>query len=387
MDIKQLLKTYDFGLFLAVLSCAVFGVVMVYSAANAPATPPMIVRMFGEHYVRQRFFVISGTILMVVFSFVNYRFIGRFFVYIYFFMITLLLVALFLGADDATGTARWLWLPLPIVGPLSMQPSEFSKLFMVIVLARALSIANERVNHPLWLLGLAACSVLPVYLVAEQPSLSAALVILSIVLTVLFIGGLKTRIILFGLAAVLPIFIVIWSDLNRAEPVIVSRFLAEFQMQRIETFLNPVPGSDEFRQTEGSLYAIGVGGLTGAGFLQNPHVIHGHNDFIFAVITAQFGFLGGLVLLIAMFYVIIRCAVIAKGAKDKEGRLIAGGVAGMLIFETFFHVGVVTNLLPNTGMPFPFVSYGGSMVWVHMIAVGICLNVHLSSKNETKILF
>ena len=386
MDRRQLLRTYDFGLFVAVLSCAVFGVVMVFSAANAYATPPMIVRMFGEHYVRQRFFVISGGLLMVLFSLVNYRFIGRFFVYIYVFMLTLLLITLFIGADDATGTARWLWLPLPIVGPLSMQPSEFSKLFMVIVLAKALSIAGERLNHPLWLFGVFACSALPVYLVAVQPSLSAALVILSITLSVLFVAGLKARIILFGLAVVVPLLIVVWGDIHRPEPVIVSRFLAEFQLQRIETFLYPIPGSDEFRQTEGSLYAIATGGLTGAGFLQNPHVIHGHNDFIFAIITAQFGFAGGVVLLAVMFYVILRCALIAVNAKDKEGRLIAGGVAGMLIFETFFHVGVTTNLLPNTGMPFPFVSYGGSMIWVHMIAIGICLNVHLSSK-ETKILF
>ena len=386
MDIKHHIKTYDYGLFLAVLLCAAFGVVMVYAAANAPATPPLIVRMFGEHYVRQRFFVISGTLLMILFSFVNYRFIGRFFVYIYVFMITLLIVALIIGADDATGTARWLWLPVPFVGPLSMQPSEFSKLFMIIVLAKAFALADERVNHPLWLIGFVAISALPVFLVAEQPSLSAALVILTIALTVLFVAGLKTRIILFGLAVVIPLLIIAWGDLNREEPVIVSRFLAEFQMQRLQTFLNPVPGSDEFRQTEGSLYAISTGGLTGAGFLQNPHIIHGHNDFIFAVISAQFGFVGGLILLFLMFYVILRCAFIAVNAKDKEGRLIAGGVAGMLIFETFFHVGVVTNLLPNTGMPFPFVSYGGSMIWVHMIAVGICLNVHSSSK-EPKILF
>ena len=386
MDIKRFLKTYDIGLALAVVVLGVFGVVMIYTAANSPYTPQLIVRMFGEHYIRQGFFVASGTVLMIAFSFINYRFISRFYVYIYAFMITLLVLALLIGADDATGTARWLWLPLPIIGPLSMQPSEFAKLFIIIALSKFLSTIHDRFNKPLMLLGVTAGVAFPIFLVAIQPSLSAALVILSITLAILFAAGLKTRIILFGLAIVIPLFVVVWSDLARSEPIIISRILADFQLQRIETFLYPIPSSDEFRQTEGSLAAISAGGITGLGFLQNPHVIHGHNDFIFAVIAAQFGFVGSMVLLFVVFYVIIRLGLIAMRAEDIEGRLIAAGTVGMIIFETFFHVGVVTNLLPNTGMPFPFVSYGGSMIWVHMVAIGLCLNVRLVSyKNRLKV--
>ena len=386
MNIKRFLKTYDIGLAIAVVLLGVFGVIMIYSSANSPYTPQLIVRMFGDHYIRQGFFVASGTVLMVAFSFIDYRFVSRFYIYIYAFMITLLVLALLIGADDATGTARWLWLPLPIIGPLSMQPSEFAKLFMIITLSKFLSVIHDKFNKPLMLLCVTAGVAFPIFMVALQPSLSAALVILSITLAILFVAGLKTRIILFGLAIVIPLIVVVWSDLARAEPVIVSRILADFQLQRIETFLYPIPSSDEFRQTEGSLAAISAGGMTGLGYLQNPHVIHGHNDFIFAVVAAQFGFVGSMILLFVVFYVIIRLGIISIKAEDIEGRLIGAGTVGMIIFETFFHVGVVTNLLPNTGMPFPFVSYGGSMIWVHMVAVGICLNVRLTSQRNKAVL-
>jgi len=138
-----------------------------------------------------------------------------------------------------------------------------------------------------------------------------------------------------------------------------------------------VLGCDHFRQTQQSLYAISTGGLTGSGFLNNVHVIHGHNDFVFSLVANQFGFAGAAVLLGVTTLIIARCIIIGLKAEDMEGRLIATGVAGMLIFETFVHVGVTTNLLPNTGMPFPFLSFGGSMIWVHMMAIGVVLNVGL----------
>jgi len=143
-----------------------------------------------------------------------------------------------------------------------------------------------------------------------------------------------------------------------------------------------VLGCDHFMQTQQSLYAISSGGLTGQGFLNNSHVIHGHNDFVFSIVANQFGFAGAAMLLAVITLVIVRCIFIALRAADMEGRLIAAGVAGMLIFETFVHVGVTTNFLPNTGMPFPFLSFGGSMIWVHMMAIGVVLNVGIPRKKS-----
>jgi rod shape determining protein RodA len=210
------------------------------------------------------------------------------------------------------------------------------------------------------------------------------MVVLSIALTVLFVGGLYWRIIFISIAALAPVVAVVVVDLHREVPIVVTRILGDFQWRRIESFLRPdyVDAQDRW-QTLGSLHAIGTGGLTGRGFLDVPYVALGHNDFVFSIVATQFGFVGSVVVLCVTAFVIFRCIMIALKAVDMEGRLLAAGVAGMLIFETFFHVGVATDLLPNTGMPFPFLSYGGSMIWVHMIAIGIVLNVGLPRKPKS----
>jgi rod shape determining protein RodA len=153
--------------------------------------------------------------------------------------------------------------------------------------------------------------------------------------------------------------------------------LTSYQWERVEAMVLAEPDPDTVQQVEGSLYAIATGGLWGKGFLNNGYVIYGQNDLIFSVIAEQFGFVGCAVVLGVMALVIIKCIFIALRADDLQGRLIAAGVAGMLIFETFVNVGVVTALLPTTGIAFPFLSYGGSIMWAHMIAIGIVLNIGL----------
>jgi len=383
MNWKQVLKSYDYLLALVTIAIGVFGVVMIYSAIHADLIPSSVTAGHYGLWSRQRAFVISGAVLMVAISLVDYHYITRFYAYIFGAMIILLVVVLLIGADDATGVARWLWLWLPGIGWISMQPSEFAKVIMIIAMAKFLDINRDRFNRPLWLGVVLLAIALPVFLVVLQPSLSAAIVILSISMVVLFVGGLYYRTILFGTVMLAPIVVIIWFDVQRETPLFLLNFLGNFQWERIQTFLDPARCADAFRQTQGSLYAIGTGGLTGRGFMQNPYVILGHNDFIFSVVASQFGFVGAALLLASTAFIIVRCIFIALRAVDLEGRLIAAGVAGMLIFETFFHVGVATNLLPNTGMPFPFLSYGGSMIWVHMIAMGLVLNVGLPRKPKS----
>ncbi|MCL2388575.1 MAG: FtsW/RodA/SpoVE family cell cycle protein [Defluviitaleaceae bacterium] len=378
MHWKRVPWTYDYLLALAVIGLGVFGVVMIHSSVFADSVPGWIQVRDAGLWPRQRFFIISGSLLMIAFSLIDYHYITRFYLYIYGFMVLLLLAVLFIGADDHTGVARWIWIPMPFIGRLSMQPSEFAKIFMTVFLAKFLDVHREQFNKPLWLALVLILIALPVGLVILQPSLSASMVVLSVCLTVLFIGGLYYRTILVGIGVLAPIIAVIWFDLQRNVPLIATHLLNDWQWRRIESFLRPeYANPDAIRQTQGSLYAIGTGGLTGRGFMNNPYVILGHNDFIFSVTASQFGFVGSAVLLGVVAFVIARCIMIAFKAVDVEGKLIASGVAGMLIFETFFHVGVATDLLPNTGMPFPFLSYGGSMIWVHMIAMGMVLNVGL----------
>lgn len=385
MDWRRIPKTYDYLLALAVIALGVFGVVMIYASVHADFSPalPRIVRDFGGLWRSQRLFVITGAILMVAVSMIDYHYIMRFWLYIYGLMMLLLIVAL-VFFNPAAGTARSVFVPLPFLDGLSMQPSEFSKLFMMLFLSKFLTINKERFNKALWLGLVLILIALPVTLVILQPSLSASLVVLCIALVVLFSAGLYWRTILITGAVLTPVGVMVWLDLMRASPIFVTRFLQEFQWRRIETFLRPQYATvDDLRQTTESLYAIGTGGLTGRGFLQNPYVSLGHNDFIFSVTASQFGFAGAAILLAVVAFVIVRCVLTALRAADFEGRLFCAGVAGMILFETFFHVGVATDILPNTGMPFPFLSSGGSMIWVHMIAIGIVINIGLPRKPKS----
>jgi len=377
LDWKGVLRSYDYLLALAVVAIGVFGIFMVYAFGNGSGTPIATNAMFGELWSRQRVYIISGVVLMVAMSLVDYHYITRFYIYIYGLMMALLVVVMLIGAGEGTGVARWVPIPVPGLGAVSMQPSEFAKLFMIIFLAKFFDVKKERFNHILWLGLVLVLILVPVYLIMRQPSLSASLVVLSLSLTVLFVAGLYYRTILLGIGLLSPVVFMLWLDLQRYQPIILTRLLGAYQWRRIETWLNPVLGCDYFMQTQQSLYAIASGGLTGVGFLNNSHIIHGHNDFVFALVANQFGFAGAAVLLGVTAFIIARCIIVAVRAPDMEGRLIATGVAGMLIFETFVHVGVTTNFLPNTGMPFPFVSFGGSMIWVHMMAIGLVLNVKL----------
>jgi len=381
--LKTTLRSYDYLLAIAVILVSVFGIFMVYASTNAPDIPLSTVNMFGGSWARQRVYVISGTVLMVAVSLIDYRFITRFYAYIYGLMLALLVVVMLIGVTDGTNVARWIWIRLPGMSPISMQPSEFAKIFIIIFLAKFLDILNDRFNRILWLMLTLVLIVVPVFLVVLQPSLSASLVVLFTSLTVLFVAGLYYRTILVGIGLLSPVAVLAWLDMQRAEPIFLTRLLGNFQWVRIETWRNAridissVIGRYEFMQTQQSLYAISSGGLTGRGFLNNSWVIHGHNDFIFSVVAEQFGFVGAAILLAVIAFIIVRCILIALRAPDMQGRFIAAGVAGMLIFETFVHVSVATNFLPNTGMPFPFLSFGGSMIWVHMIAIGIVLNIKI----------
>ena len=375
MIIKHL-KVFDYTLALLVTALSIFGVMMIHSVAN-----PQI--RYAALPAQQQLHVITGVIVMLVIALIDYRFIARFYVPIYLISIVFLIAVLIIGPDDITATARWIRLTLPGGFDLSIQPSEFAKVFLIISLAGFVE-NRGTVNHPLWLLAYLGLAGLPVVLVIMQLSLSAALVLLAIGLFILFIAGLYLRVIVPSVLLLLPVGILVYFDMLRENHLFIDRILSERQLIRVWTFLDPAAANpDALLQIERSQFAIGSGGLYGLGFMNNvTWVIHGHNDFVFAVAAEQFGFVGSMALLAVAGAVIVKCYLVAYQAEDMLGRLIAGGVASLLLFQTFINVGVVTKLLPNTGMPFPFLSYGGSHMWVHMAAIGLVLNIGFSTRKS-----
>lgn len=369
MSMLRFIKSFDYLLAAAVVAMAVFGVVMIYAAGTLP--------QFSGLYASQRLYVITGFILMLVISLVDYHTITRFYIPIYIFGLLLLVVARLIGADSATGTSRWIWIPIPGRDDISIQPSEFFKIFMILFMAKLLEVKKDTFNQVPILSLIMLLILVPVYMIQAQPSLSASIVVAVVSMIILFTAGLYYRTILAGLAVLLPAVLALWFDMRRATPLLVTKILDRYQWERIQTYLNPIEGSDDYWQVQSSLFAIGSGKLYGKGFLNNSYVSNGHNDFIFATIAEQFGFAGGAIVLAVMIFIIIKCILVALRAFDLQGRLIAAGVAGMLIFEAFVNVSVATALLPNTGMPFPFLSHGGSTMWVHMVAIGLVLNVSI----------
>ncbi len=367
-NIKKQLSNLDFWLIGAICILSVFGIVCIGSAThiNLGADP-------GNFYKQMVWFAI-GLALMIAASLVDYEALSQFYVLFYLLNILMLIAVLFLGTN-VNGATRWISL-----GPVSLQPSEFAKLIMIFFLAKFLTKKQEQINQFSTLLFVCITVLIPVALIQEQPSLSASLVLLAILCITLFVAGIDFKIIRLVLCIVVPcIAFVLW-DVSRETPLIMDQILKEHQFTRLLTFVDPSRDMDSYYQTEKAINAIGSGQLNGKGLYQGTlnqlsYLPEPHNDFIFSVIGEEFGFIGCIVVLLLLLFIIFRCILIAVSIRDSFSQLIVVGVAGMIAFQTFINVGVATGIMPNTGMSLPFVSYGGSSMWTNMTAIGLVLNI------------
>ena len=367
MSIRREWQSFDYILLLLICGFTVFGIFMIGAAASYTSLKDVI-----SSYTNQKLYFVTGLFILTIFTIVDYHFIARFYWHIYIFMIFLLVLVMILGKNDSTHTARWIRF-----GGLNIQPSEFSKIFMIVFLAKFIDKQQDTINNIGVLIILGALITMPVVLIMKQPALSSCLVVATIGACMIFSSDLKLRYILIATLVVIPIICIFFWDLQNEERVVLNEVLGVYQMKRIDTFLNPDPDSEEFYQTTMSLTSLGSGMLEGKGYQNGSYIPMGNNDFIFSTIGEQFGFIGCASVLIVIFIIIGKCISIANRAQDKLGRLIAMGVAGKLAFEVYVNVSVATDILPNTGMPFPFLSAGGSSLWVNMASIGLVLNIGL----------
>lgn len=366
---KKKLEYFDFSLVAAVFALCIFGIVCIGSATHIN---------LGEstsNYYSQMVWFASGIVIMVfVAFFINYEAVSRFTIPLYIFNL-LLLVAVLLFGSSANNATRWLRF-----GPISIQPSEFAKIIMLFCLSKYIDKKKDSINNIFILIFICVMTAIPVYLIQKQPSLSASLVILSIMIIEVFAAGVSYKIIFASVAAAAAGAAVIVWDTLRSPHLFVDKILYSHQLNRIYTFFYPDPSSDSYYQTQKSINAIGSGQISGKGLYngtlnQLSYLPEPHNDFIFSVIGEEFGFIGCMAVLLLLLFVVFRCIVIASTAEDNFSRLIAAGVAGMIAVQTFVNMGVATGVLPNTGMSLPFVSYGGSSMWANMAAIGLILNI------------
>jgi rod shape determining protein RodA len=289
--------------------------------------------------------------------------------------IFLLLVVLVFGRE-VNGAKSWLRF-----GPVGFQPAEVMKLAFLVGSTALLVALREKIQKFRTILALVGLAMIPVLLILKQPDLGSAAVFLPMCFGLLFAGGARLRFLLIpvglGLAGVLAIYLWV-GHLGKELP-----FLKTYQNNRIRTFfdpnLDPLGAGWTIRQ---SIIAIGSGGFTGKGFLRGDQNLYGflpkniaYNDFIFSVLGEEWGFLGGALLILGQAALLLCIAWIGLRASDFEGRLLAGGVLGMLFTHFFINVGMTIKVVPITGIPLPFVSYGGTFLAVCMAAMGLMQSI------------
>lgn len=351
----------DKWIFCITLSLVVIGLLMIFSASAVMAGA-----RYGSAYhfvIRQAIFAVLGLVTMWVLMHVDYRKYNTPKVVFTSVAITvILLVAAFFG-HDSHGAHRWLTL-----GPLSLQPSELAKPVLVLFLAwwlqHRMGVMEDLRNT---LLPAAVISLLFIGLVVKEPDLGTAMVLAAITALLLYLAGMNFKFLGYAaLASILPLYFLL--------------FRVKFRRERILAFLNPDadPLGKGFHIIQ-SLIAVGTGGLHGLGYMEGRQKLfylpEPHTDYIFANIAEELGLIGTLCILalfIGFGYRGIRAAILST---DPFARLIAFGVTTGILIQAFFNISVVIALLPTKGITLPFVSYGGTSLFITLASIGVLLNI------------
>jgi rod shape determining protein RodA len=356
----------DLVLLLATLALCAFGAVMIYTATvHQQRESGLDPRAFLD---KQLSYLAAGLIVMMVVALFDYRRLRRLSPLLYLGSLLALLLVLTPLGDIQRGAARWIDL-----GPFQVQPSEPTKLVVILVLGSVFAEVRGKVVGRHVAAG-SALFALPAVLVFLEPDLGTTLVLGAVFGGCLLIGGARGRHFLaLGLLLVGVIFAVVQLDL-----------LHDYQERRITAFLDPSPevGSDAYNVTQSKI-AIGSGGLEGKG-LEDPRsqtsldfVPEQPTDFIFTAVGEQLGFVGSSILLGLFAASIWRALLIAGRSPDRFGSVLAGGLAVMWAFQLFVNVGMTMGIMPITGIPLPFISYGGSSLMTNLAGVGLLLSVGL----------
>jgi rod shape determining protein RodA len=352
----------DTVLLASVVALSSFGLLMIYSATRVARELEQ--ELSTVDMERQMIFFTAGLIAMLGFSFVDYRELRNFLPLIYGATVLALVVVFFF--PEVNGSHRWI--PL---GPFALQPAEFAKVITILGVATLISHNREQQRLP-WRTIAAAVVMMgvPGYLILRQPDLGTTMTFPFILLAMLFVGGMNWKqlswIVAGGVVTVVAAFRL---DL-----------FADHQMNRIRVFLDPSvdPQGIGF-QLQQSKLAIGSGQVFGKGLFVGTQtaVPEQETDFIFSVIGEQFGFIGGLLVILVFLIVVWRLFVIAAHARDRFGAVVAVGIAAMIAFHVFVNVGMTIGIAPVTGVPLPFISQGGSFFLAMSIAVGIANSIWL----------
>ena len=357
------LKNYRISLVILVTILSIIGVFVVRSARE-------------DYLLRQLQGVFLGLAAMAVISLIDYRWILKFYWLMYMINIAMLVAVLLFG-ETVNGATRWLNL-----GFVQFQPSDLTKLILILFFARFLSDRESAVNDKKTIIQAVLLLIPSLILVYKQPNLSNTICIALLFCVLMYMAGLSYKFIGTVLAIAVPTAVILFIIIIQPNQPLIE----EYQQTRILAWLYPEEyESEEAYQQLNSVMAIGSGQLTGKGYdtdstvsVKNGNFIsEPQTDFIFAIIGEELGFVGCCIVIILILLIVIDCILTGMRAKDLEGKIICCGVGGLIGIQSIINIGVATMTLPNTGISLPFVSYGlTSLVCLYM-GIGLVLNVGL----------
>ena len=360
------LKDYKMNLVILVLALSILGVFVIGSAEP-------------DNQSRQIIGLIIALTAMVVVSLIDYVWLMDFYWLIYGFVILILGAVLIIGTE-VNGATRWINL-----GFTNFQPSELAKILLILFFAKFIAEHEDDINDKKTLLKYAALCAVPLALIIAEPNLSTTICTALVLCLLIYIGGLSYKFIGTVLVILIPtaiIFLAIVVQPNQP-------FLQDYQQERILAFLEPEKYADDGAyQQRNSVMAIGSGQLTGKGLNNNTtdsvkngdFILEPSTDFIFAIVGEELGFIGNCIIIALLLLIVIQCILIGIRSQNLSGRIICCGVGGLIGIQSFINIGVATQLIPNTGVPLPFVSYGLTSLVSLYIGIGLVLNVGLQPK-------
>lgn len=364
--IKRELKNMEWGILIIAIILCVIGIVALFSATQETE--------YNE-FIKQIIWLAISLVIMIGVMFIDYNLLVKISPILYGISIILLIAVLF--TKPINGATSWF-----NIGAFSLQPGEFAKisviLFLTYTILKVQRKGQNEINKILKLLLILTVLGVPVLFIAIQPDYGTALAFIVATALMLFTTGIDKK---YIIGTIVLIIIAI--------PLLYNFILPEHAKTRIDVFLNPEldPRGAGYNIIQSKL-AIGAGGLTGMGILKGNQTQLGFlypktTDFIYSVIGEEMGFIIAGAIILLYVYLITKCIFIAKTAKDRAGSLIAIGITGIFLFHVVENIGMVMGLLPITGVPLPFISYGGSSLITNFICIAILLNI--SGKRQKKI--
>ncbi len=361
------LRKYNIILVLLCISISILGIMFIGSANSS-------------YIERQQQGLLMGIGCMLLFSFINYSFILKFYWLIYAFSIGILALVRLFG-DSGGGAQRWFEF-----GGIRFQPSELVKILLILFFAQFIMKHKENLNTFRVILACVVLIIPPFLLIYSQPDLSTSIIVLAVFCVLMYLGGVYWRVIIAVIAVAVPSIVIALRYLMQDGVDI----LGDYQKGRILAWLYP----DEYAttlayQTLNAITAIGSGQLNGKGLNNNVissvkngnFISKAHTDFIFAIVGEETGFIGCCTVIGLLLAITICCILAGRRSKDLAGTLIAGGMAGLIGIQSFINIGVVIGLLPNTGLTLPFVSYGLTSLVSLFIGIGIVINVRMQMQD------